>query len=152
MLSRMESSFLPLQTTGRVCLKSPPSTTTFKPNNIFESIISFKRESNASIIFFFAIDTSSHTINFASRIKDASKLFLLILQENFSSILIGILKCECVVLPPGRIKAATPKVVIANAINPLDLTVANKAQYKNVLPLSPGPSMKNAPGLFVNIL
>ncbi|PHT42697.1 Senescence-specific cysteine protease SAG39 [Capsicum baccatum] len=58
---------------------------------------------------------------------DASDLCLLILQENYSSIFIGILNRECVVLPPGRIEVATPEVVVANAINPLDLTVANKA-------------------------
>ncbi|KAF3626374.1 Senescence-specific cysteine protease SAG39 [Capsicum annuum] len=84
-------------------------------------------ESNASLIFFFVIDTSSHTINFASRIKDDSELCLLILQENYSSIFIGILNRERAILPPGRIEAATPEVVGANAINPLDLTVANKA-------------------------
>ncbi|PHT80982.1 Alpha-glucosidase [Capsicum annuum] len=59
---------------------------------------------------------------------------------------------ECAVLPPGRIEAAMPEVVVANAINPLDLIVANKARYKNILPLPPRPSMKNAPALFANIL
>ncbi|MCE0481943.1 hypothetical protein HAX54_040156, partial [Datura stramonium] len=45
----------------------------------------------------------------------------------------------------GRTDAATPEVVVAKAINPLDHTAANKAWYKKVFPVPPGPSMKNAP-------
>lgn len=71
---------------------------------------------------------------------------------NFLSILIENLKRELTVRPPGSREAATPEVVVANAMNPLDVTVANKAQYKNILLLPPGPSIKNAPGLLLNIL
>lgn len=76
----------------------------------------------------------------------------MMLQENCSSILIGILKRELAVRPPGSIDAATPEVVVAKAMKPLDLTVANKAQYKNVLPLPLGPSMKKAPESLVSTL
>ena len=59
----------------------------------------------------------------------------------------GILKREWAVRPPGSIEAATPELAVAKAMNPFVLTAANKARYKNVFPVPPGPSMKKAPDL-----
>lgn len=122
--------FFTFWTTGKVCLKSPQKMTTFPPKSIFVSMISRKDKSKVSTSFLFSIDTSSYTINFASRIKDASELCLLMLQLQFSFTSIESLKRERAVRPPGSTEAATPEVAVAKAISPLDRTVASEARYK----------------------
>lgn len=42
----------------------------------------------------------------------------------------------------GNIDAATPEIVVTNAMKHLDFTMANKVRYKNALPLPPGQLMK----------
>ncbi|PHT65217.1 hypothetical protein T459_29642 [Capsicum annuum] len=69
------------------------------------------------------------------------------LPVKLLSISTGILNRECAVRPPGRIEAVTPELAVAKATNSFDLIFANKALYKNVFPVPPGPSMKKAPGL-----
>lgn len=64
---------------------------------------------------------------------------------------IEILKCECAI-PPGRIEATTSKVVVAKSIYLIHCTVANKARYKKVSPVSHGLSIKNMHALFESIL
>ena len=94
----------------------------------------------------FDIGASSQIIIFAICRSLAKFNCLLILQTVESSILSGILNLECIVHPLGKIDATTPDDVVASTIRFLDLGVARIARYKNVFPLPPRPSMKNAPG------
>ena len=66
--------------------------------------------------------------------------------------MIGILNLEWAVRPLGRIDAATPELAVANAMSPFDLTNARIVQYKNVFPVPPGLSIKNAPPTSENAL
>lgn len=62
--------------------------------------------------------------------------------ESLSS-LIGILSLEWAVLPPGNKRAAIPDDATAITMQASDLTLAKISLYKNVLPVPPGPSIKN---------
>lgn len=61
------------------------------------------------------------------------------------------MKHECVVHPPRRIDAATPKVAVAKAIYPIERIVASKTRYKKVFHVPPEPSMKKGPAAFKEI-
>lgn len=55
------------------------------------------------------------------------------------------LNLKCVVHPLGRIEATIPDIAIVIASRPLKRSVANKARYKKVFPVPPGPFIKKAP-------
>ena len=76
---------------------------------------------------------------------------LLTLQTLESSILSGILNLECVVRLSVKIDVATPDDVVASAIKLLDLIVVRIARYKNIFPLLPRPSIKNAPSSWLKL-
>ena len=93
----------------------------------------------------FDIDASSQIMIFAVCKSVANPDCLLTLQTLESSILSGILNLECVVRLSVKIDVATPDDVVASAIKLLDLIVVRIARYKNIFPLLPRPSIKNAP-------
>ena len=77
------------------------------------------------------------------RSNSAVPLCFVKLHVLLSASLIGILNLECVVRPPGNMDAAIPEVAVAIAINPSERTLASSALYRKVLPVPPGPSIKN---------
>uniref|UniRef100_A0A803Q7I4 Uncharacterized protein n=1 Tax=Cannabis sativa TaxID=3483 RepID=A0A803Q7I4_CANSA len=102
-------------------------------------------------VFFLVIGASSHIINFDACRRFARELCLLTEHGVVSLASSGSFKRECAVRPPGRMEAVTPDEAVASATRFLDLTVANRALYKNVFPVPPGPSTKNAYALFDEI-
>ena len=94
-LGLIVSTFVPRDTTGSTCQKSPLNTITFSPNTNRASIISFKVLSNALIAHCFAIEASSHITDFVLLSNSTVPLFLLMLQKLDSLALIGILNLEC---------------------------------------------------------
>jgi hypothetical protein len=79
-------------------------------------MISRRLLSNASTPFLFIIVTSSQIMRDAVRSSLAVPLYFVKLQKAPSSMVRGILKRECAVLPLGIIEAATPDKVVAIAI------------------------------------
>jgi hypothetical protein len=65
---------------------------------------------------------------------------MLHVEDSFT--LSGILNRLCAVLPPIIKNAAILEDATATAISPDNLIVASKVLYKNVFPVSPGPSTK----------
>jgi hypothetical protein len=98
--------------------------------------------SKASIAYLDIIGVSSHRIISASLISSASFDSKVMLQVDVGSKFIGILRREWAVRPPGNRRAAIPEEANASAILLLDLTYARMHEYKKVLPVPPGPSIK----------
>lgn len=138
------TSLAALSTTGNVCLKSPPNTTTFLPNGCSDSITSHSKWSNASIASRLTIVASSHSMSLDCWINFAVLLCLLSWQVFEAVRLRWILNLEWVVRSPGSIDATIPDVAIASAINACDLRVASRDHYKKVLLVPPGSFVKNA--------
>ena len=70
--------------------------------------------------------------------------WIVIPQVELASNKNGIFKREWAVLPPVKSWAAIPEDATANAMLDLfDLILANRHLYRNVLPVPPGPSIKN---------
>lgn len=68
----------------------------------------------------------------------------MILHVLFLSRFSGTLNRECVIWPPCKIEAVTLDNVVISATKYLDLTVARRALYRNVFPVTPGPSTYTA--------
>ena len=72
--------------------------------------------------------------NYNSIIRDAFRSNSVVLsyfekpQKSVSLGFNGKINCECVVRPPSSITAATPNIVVANAIKRLDLTCASSTR------------------------
>ena len=85
----------PLIMTGRICLKSPPKTTVRPPNGSSELQISQKVQSTASWLWWCCIGALSQITKSVAQISLAKSVFLTIVQNELSWILIGILKDKC---------------------------------------------------------
>jgi len=139
-------SLLPLGTTGRICRKSPPSTTVIPPNGFsllfwFVNLsISLRLLSSASKQFLFAIGASSQIIIEVFFSSSARWVPCLISHVDSSVMLSGILNLECAVLPPGISKAAIAHDATASTIFPSDRSFVVMAFHRYVFPVPPWPS------------
>src|ERR1051325_9955398 len=90
------SCLQPFRTTCKICLKSPPKTTTLPPNGLYslESstvlMMSLKEWSTTSAQNLFSIGALSHMISFDCKISSHLSVRFLILQEDVSVIINGI--------------------------------------------------------------
>ena len=143
------SCLSPFRITGKICLKSPPSTVVIPPNGFKEHsslivfIISRRDLSTASKQFLFAIGASSQIIKDVCIINSASCVPFFIAHVVSSVGFRGMLNLECAVRPPGNRRAAIPEVATAIAILPSDRTFAKSVLQRNVLPVPPEPYTKN---------
>ena len=134
------SALPPPGITGKICLKSPPKTTTLPPKGLSSQdlIISRIVRSNVSKQCLLIIGASSHTINFAaltnSARSDPGSIFLQVLNSSAS---IGIPNLECAVLPHSNNNAAIPLDAVFRTIIPLDRIADESALYTKVFPVPP---------------
>ncbi len=150
------SSCPPLETTGRICQKSPPRTTVFPPK-IFSvacassnCIKSRRVRSTALKAWRCIIGASSQMIRSYLRTNSATFIICVMLQVDSLCRSIGILNLEWAVLPPKSHKDAIPDEVIASTIFPCPRRRDKSVVQTNVLPIPPLPYTKNSlPSLFV---
>ena len=93
-VASMICALVPLETTGKTCLKSPPKTMTLPPNGSNLPVISCNDLSRVSTDYLCVMATSSHMMSDASCNRVAVPLCFVKLQKEFSSSLIGILNLE----------------------------------------------------------
>ena len=136
---------VPFGMIGKICRKSPPKQTTTPPNRQSSWRMSRKVQSTASNTCRCCITASSQNTKTVSRISVASAFCAGILQVESTWISIGILKCECAVIPPSSNVAAIPDDATARAMWPSDRTFANVKLMRNVFPVPPKLSRKNRP-------
>ena len=129
------SSRPPFITTGSIWQKSPPNTITLPPNGFSSNngsttfIRSLNVLSTASNACLCVIGASSHIISFVTCKSKAKSELCFIEQVESSWILIGILKQEWAVRPPGKRSAAIPEEATARAISPFERTFSSKVLY-----------------------
>ena len=129
---------------GRICRKSPPNATILPPNGKSLEQRSLNVRSIHSAACLCIIGASSQTKSLAPGISLAKALCLVILHTDSSFNVIGTFSLEWTVLLLSRRRVAIPDEAIASAISPRERILANNVLYKNVLPVPPGSSTKNA--------
>jgi hypothetical protein len=142
-------------TIGKVCLRSPPKTTTFPPkgNLLYRDYgiktISWSVLSKASKVILCVIKASSHMIRDAACINSQSIvphfIFHVVPSTNSSQ---GILKREWVVRPPVRGKEATPDDATDRTIFLCPQRYVIIVFHRKVFPVPPYPETKKNPALF----
>jgi len=137
--------------TGRICLKSPPRTTTLPPNGIFILPLlrclhtSLKLLSTALKQCLCIIGASFHIISFARNIKSPKGLPGSMVHVEHSSTVNGMWNLEWVVLPPGIRSVAIPLEAIVKTIFLLDLNADDIALQMKVFNVPPYPYKKKQP-------
>lgn len=134
---------IPFSMTRRICLKYLPKTKTFPPKerldlSLLENLNIFVNvQSKTTKSCLWVIGTSSQIMNLVLDINSTKRISYFMLQITSWSTSFGIWILECVVLPPRINKTTILLDVTVKTIYSFDLSVAEIALQRKVLPIPP---------------